>query len=119
MRKDRKLLKFGIYALTFITSLIYYHYRDTKNEEVLSYLIQNTVFGIEGVETELKYHSIQQQSIVIKIDAIGLPEKASYYKPVILAFVCSTPTLRGQLNAGKQSILIWLHLTGKKAITLI
>ena len=101
MRKDRKLLKFGIYTLAFITSLIYYHFKDTKNDEVLAGLFQNTIFGIEGVKTELKYHSVQQQSMAIKIEAIGLPEKASYYKPVILAFVCSTPILRRQLDVGK------------------
>lgn len=101
MHKDKKIVKFGIYALTLIASLIYYHSKDTRNNEVLTDLFQNTIFGIEGVKTELKYYSIQQQSIAIKIEAIGLSEKASYYKPVILAFVCSTPMLRSQLDAGK------------------
>jgi len=104
-RNNKKILKFVIYLAFTIGSLIYYHIVNTKNNELLHNAFKNTIFGIEGVTTELTYFSDKDNQIGIKINALGLPEKAANYKPVLLVFICSNQFLKSEVLSGKTIIL--------------
>ncbi len=102
---NKKILRFAIYLALTIGSLIYYHVVNTKNDELLHELFNNTIFGIEGVTTELVYFSDKNNQIGVKIKAWGLPEKATNYKPLLLVFVCSNQYLKNEVLSGKTIIL--------------
>ena len=82
-------------------SSVYYYYRDKAQAESVNALFNDTVFGIPDASTRLSYYSDTHELLSIKITATGLPEPAREYKPHLLAFICSQPSLKAILRAGK------------------
>lgn len=99
--KQQQLTRLGIAFVIFVLSSIYYYYRDEAQTETLNAMFNDTVFGIPDVSTKLSFYSETQELLTIKITATGLPEPASEYKPYLLAFICSQPSLKAILRAGK------------------
>jgi len=99
--KQQQLIRLGIAFVIFVLSCIYYYYRDEAQAETLNAMFNDTVFGIPDVSTKLSFYSETQELLTIKITATGLPEPAREYKPHLLAFICSQPSLKAILRAGK------------------
>jgi hypothetical protein len=99
--KQQQLTRLGIAFVIFVLSSIYFYHRDEAQAESVNALFNDTVFGIPDVSTRLSYYSDTQELLSIKITATGLPEPAREYKPHLLAFICSQPSLKSILRAGK------------------
>lgn len=99
--KQQQLTRLGIAFVIFVVSSIYYYYRDEAQAKSVNALFNDTVFGIPNVSTKLSFYSDTHELLTIKITATGLPEPAREYKPHLLAFICSQPSLKAILRAGK------------------
>ncbi len=99
--KQQQLTRLGIAFVIFVISSVYYYYRDKAQAESVNALFNDTVFGIPDASTRLSYYSDTHELLSIKITATGLPEPAREYKPHLLAFICSQPSLKAILRAGK------------------
>ncbi|WP_293747224.1 hypothetical protein [uncultured Paraglaciecola sp.] len=98
---NKKIMRFGLYIITTIFSLIYVFYEESETEKNLSEVFDNKIFGIQGVTTKVTHFSNMNTNISIKFESNGLPEIASSYKPGILAFVCTHPFFKEELLKGK------------------
>lgn len=95
--KQQQLTRLGIAFVIFVLGSIYYYHRDEAQAESVNALFNDTVFGIPDVSTRLSYYSDTHELLSIKITATGLPEPAREYKPHLLAFICSQPSLKAIL----------------------
>ncbi|MDG6098929.1 hypothetical protein EXU34_15870 [Alteromonas sp. ZYF713] len=99
--KQQQLTRLGIAFVIFLLSSIYHYHRDEAQAASINSMFNDTVFGIPNVSTKLNFYSDTHEQLSIKITASGLPEPAREYKPHLLAFVCSQPSLKAILRAGK------------------
>ena len=100
-----KIVKILISFLVTATLLIYYHVQDEDKSRLIRELFNNKVFRIDGVSTQLTVYDERDSGIFIKLEAIGLPEDATNYKPLLLSFICSKPFFQQKLIAGKSIVL--------------
>jgi hypothetical protein len=98
---NKKTIKFGLYIIVMIGSLIYVSFRESETEKNLAEVFDNKIFGIQGVTTKVTHFSNSNTNISIKFESDGLPDVASSYKPAIVAFVCTQPFLKEELLKGK------------------
>lgn len=112
--KKQQLVRISVAFLVFAAGSIYQYYRNEHQNEALHAVFYNRIFGIAGVSTQLVYYSEQDTQITIKVDAQGLPETASTYKPLLVGFVCSEPFLKQKLLANK-SITLDLRAPDRQA----
>lgn len=98
---NKKIIKFGLYIIATIGSLIYASFRESETEKNLGEVFDNKIFGIQGVTTKVTHFSNTNTYVSIKFESNGLPDIASSYKPAIVAYVCTQPFLKEELLKGK------------------
>tara|TARA_R110002167_G_scaffold347886_1_gene558910 strand:- start:5733 stop:6131 length:399 start_codon:yes stop_codon:yes gene_type:complete len=98
---NKKIIKFGLYIIATIGSLIYVAFKESETEKNLGEIFDNKIFGIQGVTTKVTHFSNTNTNVSIKYESNGLPDFASSYKPAIVAYVCNQPFLKEELLKGK------------------